>query len=165
MLNFVYLHLGLVVVYGICKLKTLKIMKDNYCTLALWVIFIILVFALNDVWQLIAFLLLVLLTLPVAVNMVSDAVTRYQENKITLWFRKSDDDLADNFHQIVYAIKMAFIWIALLVCVIVFAGGSIAALGFAIGLFFDWCNIVLLIYTLIYLTLVILRTTMKALFE
>lgn len=161
MLNFVYLHLWLLVVYITSKFKILKIMKNNYCILALLTIFIILVFALNDVWQLIAFLLLVLLTLPVTVSVISEAVIRCQENKI----KKSDNDMVDNLHQIAYAVKVAFIWIALLGSVIVFAGGFIATLVTVIGLFFDWCSFVLLIYALIYLTLVMLRTITKALFK
>ena len=134
-------------------------MKKEYYYLLCIILFMVMTFVLEGDWQLISFLLLILATLPAAENAIFSADAIYQENK------EKKSEATTNGCHFRYFLKMVIVWMVVIAYMLIYFFGFIASIVTAIGLLYDWCSFVLLIYTLIYLTLVMLRTITKALFK
>ena len=118
----------------------------------------VMTFVLEGDWQLISFLLLILATLPAAENAIFSADAIYQENK-----EKKSEAVKDGCH-FGYFLKMVIIWMVVIAYMLIYFFGFIASIVTAIGLLYDWCNMFLILYVVLYLMAILLRTSMKALF-
>lgn len=127
------------------------------------IIFAIMSFMLESTWQYISLLLLILTTFPVSYDAIMQKVKLLQTNKVETWQRKNYDYAVDNIYQMGYAVKKMFVKLLLICNILIYTGGFICSITFVIGLFYNWLNIFFIMCTVIYITVVLTRTTLWAL--
>ena len=133
-------------------------MKKEYYYLFFIILFMVMTFVLEGTWQLISFLLLILATLPAAEDAIFSADAIYQKNK------EKKSEAATNSCYFGYFLKMVIVWMVVIAYMLIYFLGFIASIVTAIGLLYDWCNMILILYVFLYLMAILLRTSMKALF-
>ena len=133
-------------------------MKKEYYYLLCIILFMVMTFVLEGDWQLISFLLLILATLPAAEDAIFSADAIYQENK------EKKSEATTNGCHFGYFLKMVIVWMVVIAYMLIYFLGFIASIVTAIGLLYDWCNMILILYVVLYLMAILLRTSMKALF-